>query len=135
MKKIFITSLILVLVPCLLFSVVYGYLIYMTSANAQDYSDDILGQWEAIQYYYGSDRIACKDDVWINIAFDDSTVTIDGTVLPAQTADYEWEGGTSLTFQSETQTVRYLISFDNHNNLKIIIDDTSYIILLRRSEV
>jgi len=132
MKKLVLTSLILILVPTLLFLPAYGYLIYTANTNAHDYKEDVQGQWEAIQYYYGKDRVACKDDIWMKITFDEDTIVIDGTVLPATESKLFWESGTSLSFEANGEKMLYLLSFDAQNNLKIIIDGTPYIIVLRR---
>ena len=134
MKKLILTSLILVLVPTLLFLPAYLYLVYTAIHDAPNYADDVQGEWTAIQYYYENQRIACKDDIWIKMCFEDDSITVDGTVLPSFTSKFTWEGGSSLSFEANGEKYLYLISFDNNNNLKIIIDDTDYIVVLRRSE-
>ena len=133
MKKVLITSAILILVPTLIFLPVYLYLYFTSVANAHDYMDDVRGQWSAIQYYHGKDRVACNDESYMNITFEDDRIAVDGTVLPEADTDCIWESGTTLSYEVNGEKFTYLISFDNNNNLKIIVDGTSYIILLRRS--
>ncbi len=133
MKKILLTSIILILVPTLIFLPAYIFLIHTTAANAKDYSEDIQGQWEAIQYYHENERVACKDGIWITITFEGNRIKIDGTVLEKTEAEFTWEGGTALSFEAQGEKVMYLLSFDNNGNLKIVIDNTPYIIILRSS--
>ena len=133
MKRFLLTSLILILVPTMLFLPVYLYLVVYSIENAQDYSDDVQGEWSAFQYYYESQRVACNDEKYMSITFEDNTITIEGTVLPETETGFTWQGGTSLTYTADGTTYTYLISFDSNNNLKIVVDGTSYIIMLRRS--
>ena len=134
MKKILLTSLILVLVPTLVFLPVYIFLIHTAVFGAKDYSEDIQGKWSAFQYYYESERVACNDENYMSITFDGDTIAVDGTVLPEVETEFTWNGGASLSYDAGGESFTYLLSFDNNNNLKIIVDGTSYIILLRRSE-
>ena len=133
-KSLAITSLLLVLVPALIFLPVYVYLLHTAEANAQDYSDDIQGSWSAFQYYHGNERVACNDEDYMRIKIDGDVITVEGTVLPETVSTFSWDSGTSLTYETaQGESFTYLMSFDSGNNLKIIVDGTSYIILLRRS--
>ncbi len=133
MKKIVLTSLMLILVPALLFVPVYILMIYRANTSLMDYSDDIIGKWDAFQYYYENERFVCNEDNWISIAVTDDSVAIEGTLLPVTDTTYTWLSGTSLSYETDNQTITLFISFDTQNNLKVIVDDTSYIILLRRN--
>ena len=132
MKRFFLTSLILILVPTLLFLPLYCYLLYTSVVEAEDYSEVVEGKWDAFQYYYGNERVVCKDETYLSITFAGDTITVEGTVLPEYKGAFTWDGGTSLSYEVGGESYVYLLSFDTNNNLKIIVDDTPYIILLRK---
>lgn len=134
MKKIIVTSLILVLVPTMLFTPFYIYLIYSSLANSYDYAANIEGKWIGMQYYYGSERVACKEENRIDMAFDADTITVSGDVLPEAKTAFSWKDSSTLEYQVDGETFTFLLSFDANHYLKIIVDGTPYIILLRRSE-
>ena len=133
-KRIILTSLILVLVPTLLFTPFYIYLISFSLDNTRDFSEDIQGQWTAIQYYHGSERVACNENNHISLSFDEGIITVSGNVLPETKTAFSWVDGTTLTYETGGEQFTYLLSFDANDHLKIIVDGTPYIILLRKSE-
>ena len=134
MKKLVLTSLILILVPTLFFTPVYIHLIVSSLENVHDFTEDVQGGWTAIQYYHGSERVACNEEHHISISFEGDVITVSGNVLPESRTAFSWIDGTTLTYEVNGETFTYLLSFDANNYLKIIVDGTSYIILLRRSE-
>ena len=134
MKNFFLTTIILILAPLLIFVPVYILLIYTANTNVKDYSDDILGRWSAYQYYYENQRVACNADIWMSMEIDDKTIVVDGTILPQAESDYTWGSNASINYNASGTACTFLISFDSNGNLKIIVDGTSYIILLRKSE-
>lgn len=134
MKSFFLTSMILILAPTLIFLPVYALLIYTSVTNVKDYSADIQGQWNAYQYYYENKLIGCNSDVWMSVTIDDKSITVDGTVLPQAESDYTWINGTSLKYEANGETFTFLLTFDSNNNLKIVVEGTPYIIMLRKSE-
>lgn len=133
MKKILWTSLLVVLIPTLMFAPLYGLLIHTTQTSLSDYRSDVIGSWEAIQYYENKQRIACDDTHNMQITFDDDHILIEGTILPRTDSEIEWKSGTSLFVNLDgSQTVFYL-GFDNFNNLKVTVGADGIIVLLRRS--
>lgn len=133
MKKISLTTIVFVIVPALIFAPMYILMIYTANTSLEDYSNDVIGSWEAFQYYFENERFACNEDDWMNIAITNDSITIDGTVLPVTDTTYTWLSGASLKYESDDQTTTLFFSYDAHNNLKVIVDDSSYIILLRRN--
>lgn len=132
MKRILLTSVLVVLIPTLMFVPLYGLLIHTAQTSLADYRSEVIGSWEAIQYYENKQRVACDEDENIQITFTEDHIQIDGTVLPRTDSDIEWKSGTSLfvTLDGE-RTVLYL-GFDNFNNLKITVGADGIIVLLRR---
>lgn len=132
MKRILLTSVLVVLIPTLMFVPLYGLLIHTAQTSLADYRSEVIGSWEAIQYYENKQRVACDEDKNIQITFTEDQIQIDGTVLPRTDSDIEWKSGTSLfvTLDGE-RTVLYL-GFDNFNNLKITVGADGIIVLLRR---
>ena len=132
MKRILLTSVLVGLIPTLMFVPLYGLLIHTAQTSLADYRSEVIGSWEAIQYYENKQRVACDEDKNIQITFTEDHIQIDGTVLPRTDSDIEWKSGTSLfvTLDGE-RTVLYL-GFDNFNNLKITVGADGIIVLLRR---
>lgn len=133
MKKVLFTTLVLILVPSLLFLPMYLLMIHTAKTGLEDYSDDVIGTWSAFQYYYENERFACNDDEWMNVTFSGESIAIEGTILPISDTACTWLSGSSLSYGSENQTTTLFLSFDTQNNLKITVNDTSYIILLRKN--
>lgn len=133
MKKILWTSLLLVLIPTLMFAPLYGLLIHTAQTSLADYRSEVLGSWEAIQYYENKQRFACDEENNIQITFTEDHIQIDGTILPQTDSDIEWKSGTSLFVTLDGQKTVLYLGFDNFNNLKITVGADGIIVLLRRS--
>lgn len=134
MKRILLTSLVLVLISALLFSPVYGLLIYTVNNNAVDYSGEVGGSWKVFQYYKGNERVVCNEEVYMNLTLTEDNILVEGTVLPEVDTSYTWNNGTSFSYECEGSTMTFFLSFDTNNNLKITTSDSGYILLLRRQE-
>lgn len=134
MKRILFTSLIIVIVSCVIVTPVYLLLIHTVSNNSTDYSADIQGKWNAFQYYNDKERVACNEEIWMTLEINDDELTINGTVLEEVKCNFNWLSGTSLSYTTGEDDTIYYLSIDDNNNLKITIADTSYIILLRKAE-
>lgn len=133
MKRILSTSLIIVLVSALIYAPVYILLIYTVSANRIDYTADMQGKWNVYQYYYGNERVACKDETWMTLEIDGEQLSIEGTVLPETTCPFTWLNGNSISFDADGKNTIFYLSFDANNNLKITVADSSYILMLRKA--
>ena len=134
MKRLLLTSLMLVLISALLFAPVYGLLIYTINNNAVDYSGEVGGNWKVFQYYKGNERVVCNEEVYMNLTLTADKILVEGTVLPEVYTYYSWYNGTSYSYECECSTMTFFLSFDNNNNLKITTSDSGYILLLRREE-
>ena len=134
MKRILLTSLVLVLISALLFAPVYGLLIYTVNNNAVDYSGEVGGSWKVFQYYKGNERVVCNEEVYMNLTLTEDNILVEGTVLPEVDTSYTWNNGTSFSYECEGSTMTFFLSFDTNNNPKITTSDSGYILLLRRQE-
>lgn len=134
MKRILLTSLVLVLISALLFAPVYGLLIYTVNNNAVDYSGEVGGSWKVFQYYKGNERVVCNEEVYMYLTLTEDNILVEGTVLPEVDTSYTWNNGTSFSYECEGSTMTFFLSFDTNNNLKITTSDSGYILLLRRQE-
>lgn len=133
MKKILLTSLLLVLIPALMFAPLYGLLIYTAQTSLADYRSNVTGSWEAIQYYQNKQRIPCNEENNMQITFTEDRIQINGTVLPQTDSAIEWKSGTSLFMTLDGERTVLYLGFDNFNNLKITVGADGIIVLLRRS--
>ncbi len=134
MKKILLTSLVLILIPALMFAPVLALLIYSTDAYAVDYADKVRGKWEVFQYYKGSERVACNDKTYMMLTLAEDSIIVEGTILEEVNTSYTWNSGASLSYESKGKTVTFFFSFDAQGNLKISVEKSDYILLLRRGE-
>ena len=135
MKRLLLTTVILIAIPTLVFIPSYAILAYNVKVNAKDYSEDIKGQWTANQFYYDNQLTVCNDEVGMNVTFDGETIVVEGNILPHASSKYEMLNGTSLSYEADGVTYTYLLSFDTFNNLVVIVDGTPYIIFLRKGGV
>lgn len=134
MKKILFASIILVLIPTIIFVPIYALMFHTANSNVKNYTEDIIGNWEAFQYYYESERVVCDDNNNLTLEVTDQTILVSGSILKNTDTHYIWKSGTALSYDVEGDTVTMYLSFDAKGNLQIKIEDTSYIILLRKSE-
>ena len=134
MKRILLTSLVLVIISVLMFAPVYLSLIYTAETKAQDYSDDVVGSWNVFQFYKGNERVACNEETYMNLTICDNTISITGTVLTEAKTTFVWNSGTTLSYEANGEAMQFFVSFDSQNNLKITTADGEYILLLRREE-
>ena len=134
MKRILTTSLILIIVPVILFLSIYLFMVHSASVNAKDYSTQLLGSWVAFQYYQGSERYVCDEINNISIEITNDEVIVLGSVLPQSKTSYQWYSGTAISFNRDGENVLFYFSLDDKGILKLTVADSSYIILLRKSE-
>ena len=134
MKRIVLTSLVLVLIAALLFAPVYGLLIYTVNNNVVDYSGEVCGRWMVFQYYKGNERVVCNEETYMNLTLTEDKILVEGTVLPEVDTSYTWNNGISFSYECEDSTMTFFLSFDTNNNLKITASDGGYLLLLRREE-
>lgn len=134
MKKILLASIILVLVPTIIFVPVYALMFYTANSNVKDYTDEVIGNWEAFQYYYGTERVVCDETNNLILEITDNTIKVSGTILVNTKTTYTWKGGTALSYEVDGDVVTMYLSFDSKDNLQVKIEDASYTILLRKSE-
>lgn len=133
-KKIILTSLIIILIPFILFLPPYVALIYSTTVNSVDYSADIPGKWDAYQYYYESQRIACNEETWMSLTVENNKLTLEGTVLPETECEFKWLSGTSISYESNEKINVFHLSIDEKGNLKLVTENDGYVIMLRKSK-
>lgn len=132
MKRILLTSLTIIMISAAIFLPVYALLFFTVSTKAKDYKADIMGSWEVFQYYKGSDRVACDDEIHMELNIAENRLSITGTVLPEVSESYKWNSGTSLHYETAGKENMLFFSFDSQGNLKITVGDGEYILLLRR---
>lgn len=132
-KSVLWTSLLLVLIPALMFAPLYGLLIRTAGTSLADYRGDVVGTWEAIQYYDGKDRIACGAERNMGMTFGEDSLRIWGTILPETDTQIEWKSGTSFFVDMDGERTVIYLSFDSFNNLKLNVGADGIIVLLRRN--
>ena len=137
MKKMAVTSVVLIVIPTLLFIPLCILLSNSAAHNNVDYSKDVLGTWEAFQYYADSERFVCDEENALTIIFDANSLSVlgTGTILDSvDSIDYTWTSGVSLSYTFGKSVTRIYISFNTRGNMQIKTDDGKYTILLRRAE-
>lgn len=107
---------------------------HAANTNVKDYTDDVIGNWEAFQYYYEAERFVCDETKNLKFEISNRSIKVSGSILANIETSYTWKGGTALSYEVDDNIVTLYLSFDSKDNLQIKIEDTSYIILLRRNE-
>lgn len=137
MKKLVFTSIVLIVIPTLLFIPLCILISYSATHNNVDYSQDVLGTWEAFQYYADSEMFVCDDENALTIVFDVDSLSVLGTetiLNRADNTDYIWTSSVSISYTLGESKTRIFISFNTRGNMQIKTEDGRYTILLRRTE-
>lgn len=137
MKKLAFTSIVLVIIPTLLFIPLCILISNSAAHNNVDYSQDVLGTWEAFQYYADSEMFVCDKENALTVVFDADSLSVLGTGTILNRVDsigYTWTSGVSLSYTFGESETRIFVSFNTRGNMQIKTDDGKYTILLRRAE-
>jgi len=129
-KKVFLSSLVMIAVPTVLFFCLYGLIYYGAKTDQTDYSEDILGTWVGIQYYRGEKKTVCGDSHPVAVTFTEDTVAIEAEEFPLDAAAYAWRGRSLVLTADGAETV-ISVSFDSQNYLKLSIPDWNLTLTLR----
>ena len=136
-KKLAIASLILLLAPTLVFVPLYAFMVHAKNATARDYASEVVGTWEAFQYYVGPERIVCDEKDFATVTFDDGSISVKGTVLPEYEGPCSWSGSvvTAGPTGQDDGVASLHASLDSRGNLRLETGDGGLVVLLRRTEV
>ncbi len=133
-KKLILSSLIIVLVPTVLFVIVYSWLSVVTAHYRVDYSGNVVGEWTAIQYYAGKEKIVCDEEHTVFVNITEDTISICGDGVPSLDGNYTWKTGEVMETIYQGETVLIRVSFDSNNNLKLKFDNPDFTFLLTVQE-
>ena len=131
-KKVFLSSLIIIIVPSLLFLLLYSYMWFSVKNLDDTYKEDILASWKATQYYEDNQLIACNDEKEIIFIFEKDKVTIKGNVIENNTYNYRWKGRNTIVLVSTQEEIEVTISMENKDELKLSVNQWNYIITLEK---
>lgn len=133
-KKILITSLILIIVPTILFSVLYGIMVNVIYNSGEDYSQEVIGQWSGVQYLKSKQLIPLGEEEYLDLTFEEEYIYIDGTILESGKYPYQWDTGSIARVQYKDQDHIFVISINSIGQMKIAINSMDYIITLGKAD-
>lgn len=131
-KKTVMSSLIIIIIPTILFGLVYSIMLFTVNNDATNYRNEIQGVWSGVQYYLNGEKQACNEIDSIYMKFTDNEICISGTVLPEGTYDYTWSGGKTIFMTVNDEEIMFSLSINSQKQLKINIDEWKYIITLQK---
>ena len=131
-KKIIITSLILFLVPTILFAVLYGVMRYAIYNTGDDYSQQIIGNWEGVQFLSNKQLQPCDESNAISLLFDENTVEIGGTLVKTGKYEYKWDTGSIAKVNIDGEKTIFVFSINSIGQLKVTINAMDYIITFNK---
>lgn len=131
-KKIVITSLILVIVPSILFSILYGVMTHVIYNSGEDCSEAVLGEWAGIQYLTDKQLNMCDDDTAIGVTFEENCLVITGNLLEPGTYDYSWDTGSIARVKYNNEDCIFVLSVNSIGQLKMTINSMDYIITFNK---
>lgn len=134
-KKILITSLILVIVPTILFSILYGIMVNVIYNSGEDYSQEVIGEWAGVQYLKNKQLTACNDDECITLTFDKDYIYVDGTILEPGNYSYKWDTGSIARVKYKNEDTIFVISINSIGQMKVTINSMDYIITLSKADI
>lgn len=129
-KKVFLSSLVMIAVPSVLFFCLYLLIWHGAKNDRTDYSGDVLGIWTGVQYYQGGQKTVCVDSASVTVTFTPDTVAIESGAFPLDSTAYTWRGR-SLVFTADGTEVVTAVSFDSQNYLKLSIPSWDLTLTLR----
>lgn len=131
-KKIVITSLILVLIPSILFSILYGIMSYVIYHGGEDYSEKSIGNWKAIQYISEKQLYPCNEERSFSLEIKENKMVISGNLLKPGEYDYKWDTGSIAKINYGDEKLIFVVSINSIDQMKITINSMNYIITLER---
>ena len=131
-RKIVITSLILVIVPSILFAILYGIMSYVIYNTGEDYKEEIKGEWTGVQYLSNKQLFLCDESNNISLKFEDEKIYIDGTVMQPGEYSYKWNTGSIAKVDYMGEDCIFVISINSIDQLKVTINSMNYIITFDR---
>lgn len=133
-KKLILSSLIIIIVPTVLFLIVYAWLSIVASRYNVNYSGAVVGKWTTIQYYFGKEKIVCNEDNKVSVYITENTITISGDGVPTLDGNYTWKTGEVMETIYQDEPVLIRVSFDSNNYLKLKFVNPDYTFLLTTQE-
>lgn len=131
-KKLVTTSLILFLVPTILFSMLYSVMRYTIYNAGEDYSQQIIGGWEGTQYLSSKQLHPCDKHDSIVMFFDENSVEINGTLIKEGKYEYKWDTGSIAKVDIDGEKYIFVFSINSLGQLKVAINAMDYIITFNR---
>ena len=136
MKKVFKLSIVLVIIPTILFIPFCILILYYANQNVVDYSQDVIGTWDAFQYYDNGEMFVCDEEREMRLVFEVDTLSVCGSGMILENTDntdYTWKSGVSLVYPTTDGEKVLFISFKSHGNMQIKTEDGGLTILLRKA--
>lgn len=110
----------MIAVPSVLFFCLYFLIWYGAKNDRTDYSGDILGAWNGVQYYQSGQKTVCVGSASVTVTFTPDTVAIESGAFPLDSTAYTWRGRT-IVFTADGSEVAAAVSFDSQNHLKLSV--------------
>lgn len=109
-----------------------SYFIYNTG---EDYSKQIIGEWNGVQYVQNKQLYPCDDETSIDLVFTEDTISISGTLLESGDYSYKWNTGSiaKVDYRNEENCI-FVVSINSINQLKVTINSMDYIITFNRND-
>ncbi len=137
MKKLAITTILLILIPTLLMAPLYLWMSKSASEHVIDYTQDVIGTWNASQYYAGKELIVCDEEHALGMIIESDTITVTGSETVLENVNekpYIWKSKVSISYEDSNKTVNLTVSFNARGNLQLKTEDGQYTILLKKAE-
>lgn len=131
-KKIVATSLILVLIPSLLFSVLYGIMYYVIYHGGDDFTAQAAGSWHAVQYLSDKQLYPCSEEKCLGLEVREDSLTVTGTLLTPGDYSMKWDTGSIMRVQYGDEELIFVVSVNSLGQMKITINALHYIITFER---
>lgn len=129
-KKIFITSSIILITLCICFAAIYGFMLSYCN-NIEDYSDDIIGQWRCIQYYSNGQSVVCKDESVAELIVDETTFVLKcSEEFPSISSPMTALSGKTMRITSKKNDYTLYFDFNSKGQLKLTINEIDVVFIM-----
>ena len=122
-----------IIISVLIFGVMLCTLLYAEQHGAVDLSDDIIGSWQGLQYYIGTEKTVCAKSDPVTLSFDGTRFQAAAKGFPCVDSDYTCSGS-SISFRANGKETTAFLSVSENGLLELKVPDWDLNLSLKSAE-
>lgn len=110
----------------------FGVLLYAEHNGTIDLSEDIVGSWQGIQYYLGTDKTVCASSDPVTLSFDGTRCILTAKGFPCIDSEYVCSGS-KISYYVDGRKMTAFISLSEKGLLDLRVPDWDLDLSLERA--